>query len=257
MAIERDEQFVARGEVQVGRAPGHTGSLGDRRHRQRVEPLVLEQLPGRLEQRRTGSAAPGVLPVDDLRHCVSSRPTALDMYTLAQTSHSIQPISTHRTLHTEDLTLSRIRPHDRDFRPPPAAAVAPYRARGERHAGRRKQGGVMSAFTSAEAAYLRSGPALGRLATVDPTGQPRIVPVGWAYNDHLDVIEIRGRDFAATRKYRDVQSNPKVAFIVDEVLPPWQPRSVIIHGRAEAVAGPDAHIRIHPTRVISWGVEPT
>ena len=113
----------------------------------------------------------------------------------------------------------------------------------------------MSAFTAAETAYLRSGPALGRLATVDPTGQPRIVPIGWSFNEHLGTIEIRGRDLAATRKYRDVQSNPKVAFIVDEVLPPWQPRSVIVHGRAEAVAEPDTHIRIHPTRVISWGLE--
>lgn len=113
----------------------------------------------------------------------------------------------------------------------------------------------MSAFTEAEAAYLRSGPGLGRLATVDPTGQPRIVPVGWTHNEELGTIDIGGRNFAATRKFRDVQSNPKVAFIVDDVLPPWQPRSVIVHGRAEAVAAPEALIRIHPVRVISWGLE--
>src|SRR5690606_18964479 len=170
MAIERDEQFVARGEVQVGRAPGHTGSLGHRRHRQRVEPLVLDQLPGRLEQRRTGSAAPGVLRVEDLRHCVSSRRTALDVYTLAQTSQPLYLNAKPRSALPEASAVSGGRPHVRPLRPRPAAAVAPYRARGERAAGRRRQGAVMSAFTSGEAAYLRSGPALGRLATVDPIG---------------------------------------------------------------------------------------
>lgn len=113
----------------------------------------------------------------------------------------------------------------------------------------------MTVIAEAESRYLLSRPGLGRLATIDETGQPRIVPVGWTYNTELGTIDIGGRNFAATRKYRDVQSNPKVAFIVDDVLPPWSPRSVIVHGRAEAVASPEPIVRIHPVRVISWGLD--
>ncbi len=122
----------------------------------------------------------------------------------------------------------------------------------------------MSAFTDTERAYLTDGgPRLGRLATVDPTGQPRVVPLGWHYNADLDTIDIGGRDpveFVATRKFKDVQSHPQVAFIVDDVLPPWRPRSVIVHGTAEAIdrstsERPTALIRITPTRVISWGLD--
>ena len=57
--------------------------------------------------------------------------------------------------------------------------------------------------------------------------------------------------------FRDVAANPKVAFVVDDVLPPWQPRSVMIQGSAEALESPDsgeALIRITPRNVISWGL---
>jgi pyridoxamine 5'-phosphate oxidase family protein len=50
--------------------------------------------------------------------------------------------------------------------------------------------------------------------------------------------------------------------VVDDVLPPWRPRCVLIRGMAEALAdatGPDGApagplIRLHPTDVISWGM---
>jgi pyridoxamine 5'-phosphate oxidase family protein len=119
----------------------------------------------------------------------------------------------------------------------------------------------VSAFSAAELAYLAEG-KLGRLATVDATGQPHNVPVGWRYNPELDTIDIGGRDFESSRKYHHVQANPKVALVVDDVLPPWRPRCVTIRGTAEAVPagadGPDqgALIRITATRVVSWGLEP-
>ncbi|HXH57948.1 PPOX class F420-dependent oxidoreductase [Iamia sp.] len=123
----------------------------------------------------------------------------------------------------------------------------------------------MSVFSIGELAYFAEPNHLGRLATVDDTGQPRIVPLGWRYNPDLDTIDIGGRDpaeFVATHKFRDVQRQPKVAFVVDDVLPPWQPRCVIVHGTADAIhthataAGDDATalIRITPTNVISWGL---
>ena len=117
-------------------------------------------------------------------------------------------------------------------------------------------------FSDAELAYLATG-KLGRLATIDGDGMPHVVPLGWRYNPELDVIDIGGRDFARTRKFRNVQRNPNVALVVDDVLPPWRPRCVMIRGMAEALAdatGPDGQpagpiIRLYPTQVLSWGME--
>lgn len=121
----------------------------------------------------------------------------------------------------------------------------------------------MSVFSQAELAYFEDGAKLGRLATVDATGAPHVVPVGWNYNPEQDTIDIGGRDFAATRKYRNVLANSKVCFVVDDVLPPWRPRCVQVRGEAEALADaswPDgrpreAIIRIRPTKVVSWGLD--
>jgi PPOX class F420-dependent enzyme/OxyR family protein len=98
---------------------------------------------------------------------------------------------------------------------------------------------------------------LGRLATVQPDGLPHVVPVLWRYNADLGTIDISGLNFAATKKFRNVAANPKVAFIVDDVLPPWRPRSVMIQGSGEALEAPDSGeglIRITPRNVVSWGL---
>lgn len=125
----------------------------------------------------------------------------------------------------------------------------------------------MSAFSESELAYLAEGVGLGRLATVDNDGYPHVVPLGWGYNVELDTIDIGGRgaaEFVATRKFRNVLSNPKVAFVVDDVLPPFHPRAVEVRGDAEAIhqvadggSEPIALIRITPKKVTSWGLAPT
>jgi pyridoxamine 5'-phosphate oxidase family protein len=119
----------------------------------------------------------------------------------------------------------------------------------------------VSVFSDQELDYLAEK-RLGRLATIGAGGLPHVVPLGWSYNPVLDTIDIGGRDFAKTRKFRNVQANPQVALVVDDVLPPWQPRCVMVRGHAEALeraVGPDGThlgpiIRIHPTHVISWGL---
>ncbi len=101
----------------------------------------------------------------------------------------------------------------------------------------------MSNFSPRELNYLAEGGHLGRLATVDPDGLPHVVPLGWSYNADEDVIDIGGRDadeFAGTRKFRNVLENEQVAFVVDDVLPPWRPRAVMVRGTAEAIHDPDA-----------------
>jgi len=121
----------------------------------------------------------------------------------------------------------------------------------------------VSSFTPEEIAYLQSQ-RLGRLATVGPDGQPHVVPVGFRYNPELDTINIGGHDFAKRKKYRDVQRNPQVAFVVDDVLPPWKPRMIEIRGTAEVlgsggeqvISGFDSEMfRIRPRRIVSMGIE--
>ncbi len=124
----------------------------------------------------------------------------------------------------------------------------------------------MSVFTPKELEYLQ-GQRLGRLATVNPEGKPQIAPVGFHYNAELDVIEIGGRAMSKSKKYRNILTNPNVAFVVDDVLPPWKPRGVEVRGTAQALptggkaifgdryAADEAIIRITPAQIIGWGLE--
>ena len=121
----------------------------------------------------------------------------------------------------------------------------------------------MSAFTPEEIAYLE-GQRLGRLATLGRDGSPHVVPVTFRYNRDEDTIDIGGHDFASRKKFRDVGRDGRVAFVVDDVLPPWEPRAVEIRGQAEIVetggkaimdAFDDPIFRIRPSRVVSWGLE--
>jgi pyridoxamine 5'-phosphate oxidase family protein len=123
----------------------------------------------------------------------------------------------------------------------------------------------VSNFTAAEAAYLQSQ-RIGRLATVGPEGQPHVVPVSFRYNPALDTIDIGGHGFAQRKKYRDVQRNPRVAFVVDDLasVNPWRPRGIEVRGEAEVLETGGEHVgpgfgpqmfRIRPRRVVSWGLE--
>ena len=114
---------------------------------------------------------------------------------------------------------------------------------------------MMSTFTRDEIEYLRSG-LLGRIATVGRDGTPHIAPVGmFSYNAELDTIDVGGRDMANTKKFRDVARSGRAALVVDDVLPPWQPRGIEVRGRAEAVEEPQPLIRIHPERIVAWGID--
>jgi pyridoxamine 5'-phosphate oxidase family protein len=114
----------------------------------------------------------------------------------------------------------------------------------------------MSAFTKAELTYLHGERRLARLATVGPDGTPHVAPVGmWSVDPDSGVVEVTGHDFAATKKFRDVARTHRAAIVVDDVLPPWQPRGVEIRGHAEAVSEPTPAIHIHPERIIAWGLD--
>lgn len=117
--------------------------------------------------------------------------------------------------------------------------------------------GSVSVFREAELRYLTGGRQLGRLATVGADGTPHVVPVGWIYNAARETIDISGIDLARTKKFRDVACNGRAAIVVDDLesVDPWRPRGVEVRGRAEAIPLPTPLIRIHPERVVSWGLE--
>jgi pyridoxamine 5'-phosphate oxidase family protein len=116
---------------------------------------------------------------------------------------------------------------------------------------------AMSVFTDAELEYLTGGRRLGRLATVGADGTPHVVPVGWIYNAARDTIDIGGAELDKTKKFHDVSRTGRAAIVIDDVksTDPWHPRAIEVRGRAEAIALPTPLIRIHPERIVSWGLE--
>jgi pyridoxamine 5'-phosphate oxidase family protein len=115
----------------------------------------------------------------------------------------------------------------------------------------------MSVFTEAELRYLAGGRQLGRIATVGADGTPHVVPVAWIYNAARETIDVGGSELERSKKFRDVARSGRAAIVIDDLesTDPWRPRGIEIRGRAEALALPTALIRIHPERIVSWGLD--
>jgi pyridoxamine 5'-phosphate oxidase family protein len=115
----------------------------------------------------------------------------------------------------------------------------------------------LSVFTEAELRYLAGGRQLGRLATVGADGTPHVVPVAWIYNAARDTIDIGGSELERTKKFRDVARGGRAAIVVDDLAStdPWRPRGIEVRGRAETLTLPTPLIRIHPERIVTWGLE--
>ena len=121
----------------------------------------------------------------------------------------------------------------------------------------------MSVFTDKELAYL-AGQRLGRIATVGPDGQPHVVPTSFRYNPDHDAIEVGGMRMSQTKKARDVRRTGRASIVIDDVLPPWQPRMIEVRGTAEVIDSggkafgenfEDTIVRIKPARIISFGID--
>ena len=120
-------------------------------------------------------------------------------------------------------------------------------------------------LTAAERRYLQSQP-LARLATVDAHGAPQNSPVGAFFDEETGDILIGGHGMGATRKFRNVRANGQVALVVDDLVSrdPWTVRGLEIRGTAVALENVEPPvpsmsrevIRITPTWVSSWGVDP-
>jgi pyridoxamine 5'-phosphate oxidase family protein len=124
-------------------------------------------------------------------------------------------------------------------------------------------------FKPHEIEYLKAAD-LGRLATLAPDGSLQNSPVGFSYNEDLGTIDIAGYGMSKSRKFRNIESNSVVAFVVDDIFSrdPWRVRCLEIRGTAESAetdptAEPNgdpldsAIIRITPHRIISFGIDDT
>jgi pyridoxamine 5'-phosphate oxidase family protein len=118
-------------------------------------------------------------------------------------------------------------------------------------------------LTTEDLRYLHSQ-RLGRLATVDASGAPQNNPVGFAVDEATGQILIGGIAMGETRKFRNVQGNPNVALVVDDLasVDPWVVRGVEVRGVAEALVEVDPPmggmsrevIRITPQWIHRWGI---
>ncbi len=122
----------------------------------------------------------------------------------------------------------------------------------------------MSVFSDMELEYF-AGQRLGRIATVGPDGQPHVVPVTFRYDPEHDAIDVGGMRMSQTKKLRDVQRTGRASIVIDDVLPPWQPRMIEVRGTAAVIPGggkafgeqfEDTIVRIQPTRIVSFGINP-
>lgn len=115
----------------------------------------------------------------------------------------------------------------------------------------------MSVFTDRELEYLTGERRLARIATVGKGGTPHVVPVGWSYNAKQDTNDVGGHQLDVTKTFRDVARSGRAAIVIDDLAStdPWRPRAIEGRGQAEAIARPQAIIRIHPQRIISWGLD--
>jgi pyridoxamine 5'-phosphate oxidase family protein len=121
-------------------------------------------------------------------------------------------------------------------------------------------------FTDAEYKYLAEHP-LGRLATIGPDGAPQIHPVAFWVNADTGAIDIGGPALTRSQKFRNVQADPRVSFVVDDQAETPNPigqtgRGIELRGQVEIVtldppligAFSKETLRIHPHRIVAWNI---
>jgi pyridoxamine 5'-phosphate oxidase family protein len=121
---------------------------------------------------------------------------------------------------------------------------------------------AFNGFLAEERAWLVSQ-RLGRLATVSPDGIVGNAPVTYFVRAD-DTIDIGGMRMGTTKKFRNVQSGSRVAFVVDivDTAAGWHPIYLEIRGTAEALSDVEPPgegfareiIRIHPDWVKSFNL---
>ena len=122
---------------------------------------------------------------------------------------------------------------------------------------------------------------VGRLATVDSTGRPLVVPVCYALEDGriYSPVDAKPKRTRELRRLRNIAENPRVSLVVDEYDEDWtRLRYVIVEGHADVLSEGDefsraidrlvakypqyrqlalsrdsgAVVRIAPDRILAW-----
>ena len=137
-------------------------------------------------------------------------------------------------------------------------------------------------LTDSVASFITSA-RVGRLATVDSTGQPMVVPICYAFDGSAlySAVDAKPKQSPpeGLKRIRNLRENPRVSIVIDEYEEDWtRLRYVIIQGQADLLTdGPQfAHgvdlllakysqyrtlglarerglmIRVTPSRVSSW-----
>ena len=109
-------------------------------------------------------------------------------------------------------------------------------------------------FTEAELKYL-STQKMGRVATVGVGGMPHVVPVTFEISSGH--IFFGGTGLEQSLKYKHIEKNPKIAFVVDSVrISPWRPIGIEVRGTGRiTLANGRRMIELIPLRKASWGIE--
>lgn len=117
----------------------------------------------------------------------------------------------------------------------------------------------MSSLTVIERAFLARGErSLARIATVDEHGLPHVVPGGWQWDADAEELVLTGRKVARTARAAHVRRTGVAAVSIDGIAegPGWSPWAFLARGPAHVDETEDT-IRLRPTWVRSWGLDPT
>ncbi|WP_020672128.1 PPOX class F420-dependent oxidoreductase [Amycolatopsis nigrescens] len=122
-------------------------------------------------------------------------------------------------------------------------------------------------FTEHEREYLRAQ-GLARLATIGPAGSPQNHPVTYRVNEDTGTIDIGGPNLSESRKYRNIQADPRVSLVIDDTAPRavgpggQRGRGLEIRGVAELLRDEPMMegftrdlIRVHPRRLVAWNLD--
>ncbi len=123
-----------------------------------------------------------------------------------------------------------------------------------------------SLFTTGELAFLKTQ-QLCRIATANAKAQPHVTPVSFHYDEQNNTFIVGGHGgFAKRKRWSDVEQNPQVAIVFDDIVStnPWKVAGIEIRGVAQTVLtggeilgpgfDPECFV-ITPKRIVSWGIE--
>jgi PPOX class probable F420-dependent enzyme len=86
-------------------------------------------------------------------------------------------------------------------------------------------------FTESQRKFV-THPRIGRLGTTNSDGTPHIAPVWYRFEDGAFLVLTERR----SRKHRNVERDPRVAFCIDDERPPYH--TVLVTGRVAVEEAP-------------------